>query len=129
MALYRLQHLDDLRQRAEQFLKDTCVVQTYTVTTDDAGLPGTPSYVDGNTYACAFEPASAQEVLADTNVPRLAGRIWLPLAAEGDLDSKNRIKVTARNGTTLGTPKIYEIIGPAQRHEVMLEVLVRGVAR
>ncbi len=129
MALYRLQHLDDLRQRAEKFLKDTCVIQTYTVTTDSAGLPGKPTYPDGNTYSCAFEPATTQEILADTNVPRLAGRIWLPLSAEGGLDAKNRIKLTARNGSTLSTPLVYEIIGPVQRHEVMLEVLVRSVAK
>lgn len=92
---------------------DTCVVQTYSATSSTSAEPNVGSWADGSAIACGFDASVSNEVSDGSQATLTDATIRLPIGTT--CTGKNRIKVTKRNGTTLGTAETYEILGEPRR--------------
>lgn len=130
MTVYRLGRLTHVRDRAERWHTDTCVIEVYDEdAVDDAGnpLPEDERYDDGDSYSCSWDPDASREALGDTQVDVIGDMIWITLDALSDLeDTRNRIRLTHRYGAALDTAITFEVEGPARQFANQIGVPVRS---
>lgn len=113
-----------LQDTQDGAMQDTCVVCSYSATQDDWGNPSA-TYTDGDALACGFEHGAPDEIQESGDVPRIDGRLRLPLGTT--LDERDRVRVTHRYGVELTSAETYEVVGPARRGPSGLYVDLRLV--
>jgi hypothetical protein len=112
MRAFTTTELTRLQDTQESAMQDTCVIQAYSSMTDDYGNPK-PVYQDIYESECGLEHLDPAEVQATGEVPIIDAKLRLPLDTE--LDERDRIKITHRFRAELVIPRVFEIIGPAER--------------
>lgn len=124
MRAFTLGELDRMQSTQVGAMQDTCVIRSYSASQDSWGNPSV-SYTGGAALACGFQHISPDEVQESGDVPRVDGRVRLPLGTE--LDERDRVRITHRYGVELSSPETYEVVGPARRGPSGLYVDLRLV--
>ncbi len=115
----------ELRSAWNSALSDTCVLQTRTEGSGGYGY-GKPSYSNGATVACLFEPtktlgaevSGAQTLTTDGDI------IFERVTAINNL---MRLKITKLHGDTVTGLQVYEIVGGPVLNHVGQRVKVKRV--
>jgi hypothetical protein len=115
----------ELRGAWNSALSDTCVLQTRVEGTGGYGY-GKPSYTNGATVACLFEPtktlagevAGAQALNTDGDI--ILGRTTV-------LNNLMRLKITKLHGDTVAGLQVYEVVGGPVLNHVGWRVKVKRV--
>lgn len=95
----------------ERLMADACRVQTGNSQADSVGQTRR-TWADGVEIPCGFLPGAAATVLGDNRLDaQLDGTFRLRLEDGQGISPAQRIKLTARAGTTLAAPEVYEVLG------------------
>ena len=101
--------------RADQtsHYNDTCVIQTLSTARDTTGAV-IPTYTDGSAISCGFEPTGGTErKAADGTAVITDATVRVPIGTT--VTAKDRVKITKRHGTTLGTALVFGLASEPQR--------------
>jgi len=115
-----------VRKVANAQFVDICQIGTTTTTVDSYGQPvETISY--GSNQICSFvmKPGSERNT-PDAVVLTYDASVRLPLSVAPA--SINYIKITKHYGETLGTPLVFQIVGPVQRGMSETRLLLKKVS-
>lgn len=119
MGLLSATDIAELKSVWESTLFDTCVLQTRVANADTRVKP---TYTDGLSVACLFEPAIGNEV-AGVQAQNIDGYVIFKKAAV--LNNLMRIKMTYLNGEALS--QVFEIVGGPITHHLGQKVRVKLV--
>jgi head-tail adaptor len=107
-------------------LMDTCVRCVFSEAADAAGQM-IPTWTDGVTLACGFEPRSSIEARRpDMTVLSYDARLRLAITAT--MDYRDKIRLTHRYGALLATPLTFAIEGQPLRGPSGLVLLLKAVS-
>ena len=98
---------------ANDSMQDTCVLFTLDAGSANRYGKASESESAGSEMQCGFSWMNSDEAKGNTEVSEADAEIRLPLTAS--LDNLDRIRVTKLQGTALGTPYVFEVIGEPQR--------------
>jgi len=106
--------LTNMRAVQEGKMMDTCVIQAFVQTADSYNELVETWPADSAALTCGLDmrPGSERHGV-DKTVLSYDATVRIPLATTPD--PRDRLKVTKRHGETLGTPLVYNIVGPVQR--------------
>lgn len=95
-------------------MADTCVIQSRSATADSYGEM-IASYTDGDAIACGFSYAGDRHKFRapDMTLQTTDAELRIPLTET--IGERDRVKLTKRMGTTLGTALVFEVNGPIRR--------------
>lgn len=118
--------LTNMRAAQDEHMMDTCVLQAVVETGDSYNEQVQTWPADGAALVCGLDmrPGSERHGKDKTDLIYDA-TIRLPIATTPD--PKDRIKVTKRFGEVLGTPLVFNIVGPIQRGPSGIRLLLKMV--
>lgn len=88
-------------------MRDLCQIGTFdTVTT---GPEPTEAWTYASEGRCRFDRVNTRETVDGDKHSMTNVRIHLPIGVT--ITGSSRIKLTRRNGATLGTPEYYDVVG------------------
>lgn len=115
MRAFSSGELSRLQATQETAMQDECQILDRTApTTDDYGLPE-ETFTPGSALACGFRPVVKEESMGESQVAMIDAELRLPLSAEGDIASVDRIKITKRFRVTINPQPVYEVVGLPER--------------
>lgn len=118
--------LTGMRAAQVAHMMDTCNLQACVQTADTFGELVETWPVDGADLVCGLDmrPGSERHRTENTILVYDA-TLRLPITATPD--AKDRVKITKRFDEALGTPLVYDIVGPIQRGPSGVRLLLRRV--
>lgn len=119
--------LTSLRSAYDGTLLDTCQLLSWGGTARDDHNQPAPAWQLLLTTSCGFQSGATGEVLDGTEVVTVDATLRLPLALEGSLGSRDRVRVTHRHGEVLAAPLTFSIVGEPLRGPAGLVVHLQRV--
>ena len=108
--------LESIRTEQESAFQDVCKILTYSSASNDYGEL-VASYSTGASRACAYNPTITQEDrisgISVMTLTKATATLRLPISASTDFNSKDRIQITKRHGSSF--TREYAISGSAFR--------------
>lgn len=118
--------LTGMRTAQTAHMMDSCKLQACVQTTNSMGEEVETWPVDGDEISCGLDMRPGDERHGvDMSVLTYDAR--LRLAITQTPDAKDRVKITKRYGEALGTPLVYDIVGPIQRGPSGIRLLLKRV--
>lgn len=118
--------LTNMRTTQVAHMMDTCVFQAVVETADTFGELVQTWPNDSAAVTCGLDMKPGFERHGvDNTVLNYDATLRLPIASTPSV--KDKIKVTKRFDEALGTPLVYEIIGPIQRGPSGIRLLLKRV--
>ena len=121
------------KARSLRLMRDRCVVLTYTAPAKNAyNYGGKPTYTEAaHDLPCTYIPQGGGEAIQTLlQVSLESATLYLPIEYDDVttvLSSRDRIKITKRNGQTLATPLIYQLMGDPEPQPTLLQLHLRIV--
>lgn len=126
MRAFTSAELSTLQTAQTGVMMDTCVVQVYATSSQDAYGAPVATYTDGAAITCGVEMTGGKESWrANMIATHIDATIRLPIATS--IKSTDRIKVTHRFGAAI-TALVFEVVGAVRRGPSGLQVDVLQVA-
>jgi len=125
MNAFSADELTAMQDTQESAMMDTCVLMRYSEAMD-AINHAVPTWTDGQTSECGLDMREGEERIGDGRViVKWEARLRLPINTT--LDLRDRIRITARFGSPLNTPIVYQIVSPVQQGPSGLRVKLQKV--
>jgi hypothetical protein len=119
-----------MRRLQQQALMDECELLQYQAGGKSRYNVPAEAWATPVTVPCIFRPNRADEVMGETEVPRLDGSLGLAVDVESDYDvalsNLGRIRLTKLHGEAI-SPQLYDIAGEIKRDSVMIVVPLKRV--
>lgn len=127
MDAFSTAELAGMQAAQEEGMMDTCVLQTWSSSAQDAFGQRREAWTDGDAIACGFNPKGGREVPGPEQAPILTdATVRLPIDTE--VDRRDRVKVTHRFGALLATAQVFEIVQEPRRGPSGLQLDLRKAA-
>lgn len=114
-----------LRRVAATGLVDTCVRLVHTEGAGGDYGHGEPTYPEGASMACLFQPKAASDAQEESEVLLIDANLYL--ARTATLDPDDRIRVTHLHGDAVASPQVFEIVKGPVLGKTLLEAGLRLV--
>lgn len=126
MEVFATGELAGMQATAEQSMMDTCVIQTWSSTTDDDWGQREETWTDGSAIACGFNPRGGREVPGPSSEPLLTdATVRLPI--DTTVGRNDRVKITHRFGVALAVPLVFDVVQEPRRGPSGLQLDLRRV--
>lgn len=126
MSSFSSTDLAGMQACQEAHMMDTCKIQAYVQTKNSMRELVETWPVDGAATPCGLDPRPGSERHgADKTILNYDASLRLPYGSVPD--PRDRIKITHRFGTALGSPLIYNIVGPVQQLSSGVRILLKRI--
>lgn len=113
-----------MRTTQEDHMPDTCVVLSYSATSDNYGHD-VETYTPGSAIVCGYMPSSENEINEDSQTEVASAQMRLPISTQiGKLD---RVQLTALKGETLAAPLLFQVTGTPKQGPSGLVVMLKRI--